>query len=150
VEERGYDKKRGVFIQAFDVPTMDSALLLLPTTEFVDYADERMVRTTDAIREELEESGLLRRYGAGTDGMEGTEGVFLPCTFWLAECLAYQGRSREAHAVFRRALAAGNDLGLFSEEYEPKSKTLLGNFPQGLTHLSLIAAAVALTESKTD
>jgi GH15 family glucan-1,4-alpha-glucosidase len=148
VEERGYDKKRGVFIQAFDVPVMDSALLLLPTTEFVDYADERMVRTTDAVREELEEHGLLRRYGAGTDGMEGNEGAFLPCTFWLAECLAYQGRSREAHAVFRRALAAGNDLGLFSEEYEPKSKTSLGNFPQGLTHLSLIAAAVALTESR--
>jgi GH15 family glucan-1,4-alpha-glucosidase len=148
IEERGYDKKRGVFIQAFDFPRMDSSLLLLPLTEFVDYKDERMIRTTDAIREELEEQGFLRRYGSDDDGMEGTEGTFLACSFWLAECLARQGRLKEAHGVLTTALAAGNDLCLFSEEFDPHRKEMLGNFPQGLTHLSLIAAIMAITEEE--
>jgi GH15 family glucan-1,4-alpha-glucosidase len=144
VEEKGYDARRGVFVQAFDRTEMDAALLLLPIVGFVDYRDERMVRTTDAIREDLEEDGFLRRYVAGNDSMKGTEGVFLPCSFWLVECLARQGRLSEAHRVFKRVLMAGNDLGLFSEEYDTKSGEMLGNFPQGLTHLSLIAATVAL------
>ena len=147
IEERGYDKRRGVFIQAFDFPRMDSALLLLPLTHFVPYDDERMIRTTDAIREELGENGFLRRYAPDDDGLQGTEGAFLPCSFWLVECLARQGRRKEAHAVFKTALAAGNDLCLFSEEFDPETGEMLGNFPQGLTHLSLIAAAVALDET---
>jgi pentatricopeptide repeat protein len=146
VEEKGYDRERGVFIQAFDRPKMDSALLLLPIAGFVDYGDERMVRTTDAVREDLEEGGLLRRYEAGEDEMEGKEGAFLAGTFWLVQCLARQGRLEEAHKVFRRALSTGNDLYLFSEEYDPEAEEMLGNFPQGLTHLSLIMAAVALRE----
>ncbi len=76
------------------------------------------------------------------------EGVFLPCSFWLVECLARQGRLDQAHEVFERALSTGNDLGLFSEEYDPENREMLGNFPQGLTHLSLIAAAVALGEKQ--
>jgi GH15 family glucan-1,4-alpha-glucosidase len=126
---------------------MDSALLLLPSIHFLDYKDERMIRTADAVREALEEDGLLRRYPPGNDEMEGQEGVFLPCSFWLAECLAYQGRLGEAKRIFNRALGTGNDLGLFSEEYDTEAEEMLGNFPQGLTHLSLIAAAVALTRS---
>jgi len=145
VEEKGYDPKRGVFIQSFGNPRMDAALLLLPLTSFVDYRDARMIRTADAVRRELVEDGLLRRYAADSDGMAGREGVFLACSFWLAECLARQDRMQEAHDVFRRALATGNDLGLFSEEFDPSTKEMLGNFPQGLTHLSLIAAAVALS-----
>jgi GH15 family glucan-1,4-alpha-glucosidase len=141
VEERGYDRRRGIFVQAFDYPTMDAALLLLPVVGFVDYTDPRMVRTVDAIREELGEGGLLRRYAPGDDGMEGKEGVFLACSFWLAECLACQGRLEEAREVFTRALATGNDLGLFSEEYDTETNDMLGNFPQGLTHLALINAA---------
>jgi GH15 family glucan-1,4-alpha-glucosidase len=144
IEEKGYDAKRGVFIQAFDYPVMDAALLLLPTVEFIDYSDERMVRTTEAVMSDLEEDGLLRRYPADNDGLEGSEGIFLACSFWLVECLARQGRLKEAHRVFKRAISTGNDLGLFSEEYDIKSKEMLGNFPQGLTHLSLIEAAVAL------
>jgi GH15 family glucan-1,4-alpha-glucosidase len=146
IEEKGYDAKRGVFIQAFDYPVMDAALLLLPTVEFIDYSDERMVRTTDAVISDLEEEGLLRRYPAGNDGLEGNEGVFLACSFWLVECLARQGRPEEAHKVFKRAVSTANDLGLFSEEYDVQSEEMLGNFPQGLTHLSLIGAAVALAD----
>ena len=147
VEAKGYDSERGVFIQAFGHPKMDASLLLLPVFGFVDWEEDRMVRTTDAIREELEEDGLLRRYASDDDGMEGTEGTFLACSFWLVECLARQGRFEEAHQVFRRATATGNDLGLFSEEYDTSSGEMLGNFPQALTHLSLISAAVALGDN---
>ena len=148
IEEKGYDRDRGVFIQAFDFPRMDAALLLLPLTGFVEYGDERMVRTVDAIQEELGENGFLRRYAADDDGMEGREGVFLACSFWLVECLAGQGRKEEAQEVFKKALSAGNDLCLFSEEYDPQTGDMLGNFPQGLTHLSLTAAVVALNGTK--
>jgi len=127
---------------------MDAALLLLPMVGFVAYDDERMIRTADAICEELGENGLLRRYSVGDDGMQGREGVFLACSFWLAECLARQGRLDQAHQAFQRAFAVGNDLGLFAEEYDPAADEMLGNFPQGLTHLSLISAAVALNEAE--
>lgn len=146
IEAKGYSARRGVFVQAFNWPVMDAALLLLPTVGFVDYDDERMIRTTDAIRADLEEDGLLRRYRTGNDGIKTREGAFLPCSFWLVECLARQGRIDEAHKVFDRTLSTGNDLGLFSEEYDPRNHEMLGNFPQGLTHLSLIAAAVSLAE----
>jgi GH15 family glucan-1,4-alpha-glucosidase len=146
VEERGYDNIRGVFIQSFDHPLMDASLLLLPTVGFVSFGDRRMVRTVDAIREDLDINGLLRRYPAGDDGMDGEEGVFLACSFWLAECLANQGRTELAHETFRRALSTGNDLLLFSEEYDTGKNEMLGNFPQGLTHLSLITAAEALAD----
>lgn len=148
VEERGYDAERGAFIQAFDHPVMDAALLLLPLVGFIGYDDERMIRTTDAVRETLEEDGLLRRYAPDLDGLAGKEGVFLACSFWLAECLARQGRLDEAHNIFQKALATGNDLGLFSEEYDTQNGEMLGNFPQGLTHLSLIAATVALIDGR--
>jgi GH15 family glucan-1,4-alpha-glucosidase len=144
VEERGYDRQRGVFVQAFDYPNLDAALLLLPVVGFIDYRDPRMVRTADAVWEELGEAGLLRRYAPGDEGMEGEEGVFLACSFWLAECLACQGRVVEAHEVFERALVTSNDLGLFSEEYDTETNDMLGNFPQGLTHLALINAAEAI------
>ena len=144
VEERGYDRKRGVFVQAFGRKQMDAALLLLPTVEFVDWRDERMLRTTEAVRDELSAGeGLLYRYRR-SDGLPGSEGAFLCCSFWLAECLAHQGELDEARAVFDKAIATGNDLGLFSEEIDPESAELLGNFPQGLTHLAHIDAAVAL------
>jgi GH15 family glucan-1,4-alpha-glucosidase len=126
---------------------MDAALLLLPLTEFIDYNDERMHRTTDAVSRELSQHGLIRRYSVDGDGLEGQEGVFLACSFWLAECLARQGRIDEATTVFQQALATKNDLGLFSEELDTTTDEMLGNFPQGLTHLSLIAAAVALSET---
>ncbi len=146
IEKKGYNPKRRVFVQAFDWPEMDASLLLLPETGFVEHHDERMIRTTDAIRKDLEEEGLLRRYRTGNDGIKTREGAFLPCSFWLVECLARQGRVDEARKVFDRILSTGNDLGLFSEEYDTRNREMLGNFPQGLTHLSLVAAAVSLSE----
>ncbi len=144
VETEGYDDKRGIFVQAFGSSELDAALLLLPSFDFVAYDDERMVRTTDAIRDELSEGGLLRRYRTN-DRLGGTEGVFVACTFWLVECLVHQGRITEAQEVFGRAASTANDLGLFAEEFDPRSRALLGNYPQGLSHLSHIAAASALT-----
>jgi GH15 family glucan-1,4-alpha-glucosidase len=149
IEVHGYDSERGVFIQAFGYPAPDAALLLLPTAGFIAFDDPRMLRTTDAVRAALEEDGLLRRYPEGNDGLPGREGVFLPCSFWLVECLARQRRFAEARAVLDRALATGNDLGLFSEEYDTAAGEMLGNFPQALTHLSLISATVALVEMET-
>jgi GH15 family glucan-1,4-alpha-glucosidase len=148
IDHRGYDRKRGVYVQAFGRSDLDAALLLLPTVEFVDWGDERMVRTAAAIREELDAGeGLLYRYRRD-DGLPGEEGAFLCCSFWLAECLAEQGEVGEAREVFDRAVATGNDLGLFSEQVDPGSGELLGNYPQGLTHLSHIAAAVALSHPR--
>jgi GH15 family glucan-1,4-alpha-glucosidase len=146
IETRGYDKRRGVFIRAFGNRSMDAALLLLPNVDFVDWKDERMVRTADAVWKELGEDDLIWRY-RGPDGLEGEEGAFLACSFWLVECLARQGRVEDARRIFDRAVSTANDLALFSEEYDPKRKIMLGNFPQGLTHLSHIAAAVALAEA---
>jgi GH15 family glucan-1,4-alpha-glucosidase len=148
IMEKGVDKKRGIFIQAFDYPICDASLLLLPVFGFIDYDDELMVRTTEAIREDLEEDGLLRRYPEDSDGLDGNEGIFTACTFWLVECLAAQGKMEEALKYFKAASATANDLGLFSEEYDVAGKEMLGNFPQGLTHLSHIAAIVALNRAK--
>ena len=142
IESEGYDEERGVFVQAFGSKELDAALLLLPKVGFVDYKDERMVRTTDAIREELDDDGLLKRFRRE----DQEEGAFLACSFWLAECLTHQGRIDEARKVFDRTVSTGNDLGLFSEEYDTQNAELLGNFPQGLTHLSHITAALALAE----
>ncbi len=142
IEDRGYDRKRGVFIQAFDTPVMDASLLLMPIFGFLDAKDERMVRTIAAIRNDLEVDGLLRRYPS--DQLDGQEGSFLACTFWLAECLADQGLSDEARRAFETAAATANDLGLMAEEFDSNQREMCGNFPQALTHLSLIAAAVAL------
>ena len=145
VESKGYDEDHGTFVQVFGSKEMDGALLLLPSHDFIAYDDERMVRTVDRIREELGENGLLMRYRED-DGM-GDEGAFLACSFWLTECLAKQQRVEEAREVFDRALETANDLGLFSEECDPRTGELLGNFPQALTHLSHISAAVALSST---
>ncbi|MBV8804469.1 MAG: glycoside hydrolase family 15 protein [Sinobacteraceae bacterium] len=143
IEKRGMDHARGIFVRSFGSKDVDAALLLLPIAGFVAHDDERMVRTTQVICEELMEDGLLLRYRS-QDGLSGSEGVFLACTFWLVSCLARQGRLRQAKRIFARACASANHLGLFAEEYSPREKEMLGNFPQGLTHLSHIGAALAL------
>ena len=149
IDDEGYDSARGVFIQAFGHAEMDAALLLLPSFDFVAWDDPRMVRTVDAVRDELGAGdGLLYRYRRD-DGLGGDEGAFLPCTFWLAECLARQGRLAEAHRTFDAGCATANDLGIFSEERDPRSGEALGNLPQALTHLSHIGAAVALAPENT-
>lgn len=147
IDHHGYDRKRGVYVQAFGRREMDAALLLLPTVEYLAWDDERMMRTIAAVREELDAGGgLLYRYRRD-DGVEGEEGAFLCCSFWLAECLARAGDAGEARAVFDQAVGRANDVGLFSEEVDPDTGELLGNFPQGLTHLAHIDAAIALREA---
>lgn len=143
VETKGYDKDRGVFVRTFDSGELDAVLLLLPRVGFVDYNDERMIATTDAIREELDDNGLIRRFPT-----DSGEGVFLACSFWLVECLLHQERIEEARETFDRAASTSNDLGLFSEEYDMQNDTMLGNFPQALTHLAYISAARAFREYK--
>jgi GH15 family glucan-1,4-alpha-glucosidase len=145
IEDHGYDRDRGVFVQAFGEKSLDAANLRLPGLEFVAYDDERMIRTADAIRDDLGSDGLIRRYAAD-DGLPGREGAFLACSFWLAEVLAHQGRVEEARAAFDRAIATANDLGLFSEEYDPEQGLMLGNFPQALSHLAHLEASIALTD----
>jgi GH15 family glucan-1,4-alpha-glucosidase len=137
----GFDAERGTFVQAFGAKDLDAAVLRLPSYRFIDYDDERMISTADVLREALDDDGLLRRYDAD-DGMP-REGAFLPCTFWLVECLAGQGRAAEAREVFDRALACATDLGLYPEEAGAGGEPL-GNFPQALTHLAHVEAALAL------
>jgi GH15 family glucan-1,4-alpha-glucosidase len=143
IETRGYDEGRGTFVRAFGTTDLDAALLLLPVIGFVPYDDERMMRTTTAVAEELCEDGLVLRYRAG-DSLSGRQGTFLACTFWLARCLAEQRRVDEAKRVFERGMSTANDLGLFAEMYDPSTEQMLGNFPQALTHLSHITAALAI------
>jgi GH15 family glucan-1,4-alpha-glucosidase len=149
IDKRGYDRRRRTFVQAFNSRDLDASVLLLPTTGFLAYEDERMIGTVDAIRDELSEDGLIRRYRTA-DGLEGEEGAFLACSFWLAECLAHQGRLEDARETFDRTLATANDLGLFAEEFDPRRELMLGNFPQALTHLSHITAALALSTARAD
>jgi GH15 family glucan-1,4-alpha-glucosidase len=150
VEARGYDSERGIYVQSFGRSELDAALLLLPTVEYVGWDDERMLRTVAAVREELGAGdGLVYRYRRD-DGLEGDEGAFLCCSFWLAECLARAGDPDDARDIFDQAVARSNELGLFSEEIDPRTGELIGNFPQGLTHLAHIDAAVALAGGQYD
>jgi GH15 family glucan-1,4-alpha-glucosidase len=146
IEELGVDHERGVFVRDFDSKELDAAMLRLPIVNFCEWDDPRMLRTADAIEEQLGFGGLVRRYD-GDDGFDVPEGAFLACSFWLCECLARQGRSKRARAVFDRARETANDLGLYSAEYAPVAGEMLGNFPQALTHLSHLEAAVALAEA---
>ncbi len=143
VDRHGYDRRRRTFRRAFGSQEVDAALLLVPHTGFAGVADERMAGTVEAVMADLSEDGLLRRYAAADD-MPGREAPFIACTFWLAECLVGQGRLDDAVRAFERATATANDLGLYSEEYDPGTQRMLGNFPQALTHLSHIAAATSI------
>jgi GH15 family glucan-1,4-alpha-glucosidase len=150
--EQGVDPRRNCFVQSFGSRHVDASLLILPMVGFVGYDDEVMVKTADAVMEDLQERGLILRYRARhtDDGLSGAEGTFLACSFWLAEVLARQGRLDEANAFFDRASSTSTDLGLFAEEFDAAEERLLGNFPQALTHLSHIAAAVALSSGSGD
>ncbi len=146
IETRGYHRERGIFVSVLDGTDVNVALLQLPRVGFVDYDDERMIRTVNAIRERLtEDGGLVYRY-LSDDGLHGREGAFVAASFWLVVCLAKQGRHDEAAALYDRATAVANDLGLMSEEYDSRRGQMLGNFPQGLSHYAHIAAYLALRQ----
>ncbi|MBM6399513.1 glycoside hydrolase family 15 protein [Phycicoccus sonneratiae] len=144
--ERGYDAGRGTFTQHYDTREVDAALLLIPTVGFLPADDERVLGTVRAVEEDLLRDGFVLRYRtqSGVDGLTGDENPFLACSFWLAEAYARTGRLDEAHALMQRLLDVRTDLGLLSEEYDPRTGLLLGNFPQAFSHLALVRAACAI------
>jgi len=149
----GWNGERGSFVQSYGSDRLDASLLMMPLVGFLPATDERVIGTVAAIERELLRDGFVERYHAddaneGIDGFPAGEGVFLPCTFWLVAVQHMQGRRDEAVALFERALALGNDLGLLSEEYDPTHKRLVGNFPQAFTHLALVGAALELAEGE--
>jgi alpha,alpha-trehalase len=118
---------------------------VIPIVGFVDFDDPRATATTELVAKELGADGYVRRYVTdGMDGVGGDEGAFFICSFWLVECLARGGEQDRARGLFERLLSHCNDLGLLSEEVDPASGELLGNFPQAFSHLGLIQAAIAL------
>jgi GH15 family glucan-1,4-alpha-glucosidase len=143
---KAYDADRNTFVQSYGSSNLDAALLLMPLVGFLPATDERMQGTVRAIQSNLTTDGFVVRYSTDekVDGLPPGEGVFLPCTFWLADNLALMGRIDEARALFERLLELANDVGLLSEEYDPKDHRMVGNYPQAFSHLTLIGAAHAL------
>jgi len=141
--DQGFNDDLGSFTQAYGSKALDAGILMMPLVGFLPATDPRVAGTIAAIQERLTVDGFIRRYDTEThvDGMPGGEGAFLPCSCWLAECLALQGRDEEARALFQRVLDVRNDVGLLSEEYDPVRKRLVGNFPQAFSHVSLIGTA---------
>jgi GH15 family glucan-1,4-alpha-glucosidase len=145
----GFNAKKGSFVQRFGGEELDASLLMIPLVGFLPHDDPRVRGTIDAIARELVQGGFVLRYRteAGADGLPPGEGAFLACSFWLADCLHMQGRRAEARALFERLLALRNDVGLLSEEYDPKAKRLVGNFPQAFSHIALIGSAMNLSDA---
>jgi GH15 family glucan-1,4-alpha-glucosidase len=149
--KEGYSADRKAFTQYYGAKELDASVLMIPLVGFLPADDPRVVSTVELIQEELLVDGFVLRYQntSGVDGLPGTEGAFLPCTFWLADCLTQMGRVDEAEQIFSRLVALANDVGLLSEEYDPKTSRLLGNFPQAFTHVGLINTARNLTNARS-
>ncbi|WP_112465764.1 glycoside hydrolase family 15 protein [Streptomyces triticisoli] len=148
---KGYDAERNTFTQSYGSRELDAALLLIPRVGFLPPGDPRVLGTVDAIRAELGEGGLVRRYSTDTssvDGLPGGEGTFLACSFWLADALHMTGRTQEARELFERLVGLANDVGLLAEEYQVGRDGVpgrqLGNFPQAFSHIGLVNTALAL------
>jgi GH15 family glucan-1,4-alpha-glucosidase len=139
----GYDARQRSFVQRYGAPDLDASLLLMPIVGFLPPDDERVRGTIAAVARHLLVDGLVLRYRTedAPDGLPAGEGVFLPCSFWLADALAFTGRRREARALYARLVALRNDVGLLAEEYDPHAHAFLGNFPQALSHVALVNTA---------
>jgi GH15 family glucan-1,4-alpha-glucosidase len=144
---QGYDAKLGSFVQSYGSSELDASLLVIPLTGFLPANDPRMLGTVAAIERDLVRDGFVLRYHTTStdDGLPPGEGVFLACSFWLADNLALQGRWEEARALFERLLALRNDVGLLSEEYDTRAQRLVGNFPQAFSHVGLVNTAYNLS-----
>ncbi len=144
---KGFDRVQNSFVQSYESNFLDASLLLIPQVGFLPADDPRVLGTIVAVEKHLLVSGLLLRYSTATrvDALPAGEGTFLACSFWLADCYTLTGRRAEAEALFERLLALGNDVGLFAEEFDPRAKRMLGNFPQALTHMSLVNTARLLS-----
>jgi len=151
VLHHGWNERAGAFTQYFGSDELDASNLMLPIVGFLPATDPRMTATINAIEQRLtDQRGLVYRYdtAAGVDGLDGEEGTFLLCTFWLAHGLALAGQPGRARHVFERAISYANDLGLLAEEVDPDSGELLGNFPQAFSHIGLVTAAHAIFEAE--
>jgi GH15 family glucan-1,4-alpha-glucosidase len=147
----GFSVARNAFVQHYGGDALDASLLMIPLVGFLPATDPRVVGTLEAIQRELMADGLVMRYATaetGVDGLPPGEGAFLPCTFWLADNLILMGRYDEARRVFERLVRLCNDVGLLSEEYDPRANRQLGNFPQAFTHVFLINTAHNLTRAE--
>ncbi|MFF2326187.1 MULTISPECIES: glycoside hydrolase family 15 protein [unclassified Streptomyces] len=150
--EKGFDPVRNTFTQSYGSRNLDAATLLIARTGFLPPDDPRMIGTVDAVREELGSGCLVRRYstdGSSIDGLPGSEGAFLACSFWLADALLLTGRAEEARALFEQLLVLRNDVGLLAEEYDTVGHRQLGNFPQAFSHIGLVGTAMALAGHDT-
>jgi GH15 family glucan-1,4-alpha-glucosidase len=144
--EHGWDEDRNTFTQSYGSEALDAALLLIGRMGFLPNDDPRVVGTIDAVQRELMQDGFVVRYPSdeSNDGLPPGEGAFLPCSFWLVDALAGAGRRDEARELYHRLTALANDVGLFAEEYDPKTKRLVGNFPQAFTHVAQVNSAAVL------
>jgi len=140
---KGYSSSLECFVQAYGTEELDASLLLMPAVGFLPADDPRVQNTVKAVEKRLAVNGLVRRYDthSAEDGLAPGEGVFLACSFWLADAYFLLGRMEEAEQLFERLLKLRNDVGLLSEEYDPKRNRLTGNFPQAFSHISLINTA---------
>ncbi len=147
---RGYDARRGAFVQSYGSQDLDASLLMIPLVGFLPASDPRVRGTVEAVERELVHGGLVRRYSSGSsvDGLPEGEGAFLACSFWLADCLHMLGRTGDARALFERLLSLRNDVGLLSEEYDPDARRLVGNMPQAFSHVSLVNTAINLSHEQ--
>jgi GH15 family glucan-1,4-alpha-glucosidase len=145
--ERAYDTERNTFVQAYGSKPLDASLLLIPAVGFLPAHDPRVIGTVEAIERELLVDGFVLRYRTEqtVDGLPPGEGAFLACSFWLADAYVLLGRTDDARRMFERLLALRNDVGLLSEEYDPKLRRQLGNFPQAFSHVALIDSALNLS-----
>jgi GH15 family glucan-1,4-alpha-glucosidase len=143
----GYDDELGSFTQSYGSSNVDASLLLIPRVGFLPGTDPRVVGTIDVVQRQLGVDGLLRRYEvSGTDdGVPGDEGLFLACSFWLVDALHGAERHDEATELFERLLDLRNDVGLLSEQWDPRDQRQLGNTPQAFSHFALVVSAVGLT-----
>ena len=148
--QQGFDAKRNTFTQYYGSKDLDASLLMIPLVGFLPATDPRVVGTVAAIERELMWEGFVQRYETKEhiDGLPPGEGVFLACTFWLADNYALQGRRDDAVRIFERLLRLQNDLGLLAEQYDPEQKRLLGNFPQAFSHVMLINTARNLARER--
>lgn len=145
--DQGFDREKNSFVQSYGSKALDASLLLMAVVGFLPPEDSRILGTVAAIERELMQGGFVRRYdtGGGNDGLAGSEGVFLACSFWLVDNYALMGRTKDAEALFEKLVGLANDVGLFAEEYDVKRKRQVGNFPQAFTHVALVNAALRLS-----
>jgi GH15 family glucan-1,4-alpha-glucosidase len=147
VDTRCWSDEKQSYVRVAGADELDASVLLAVLHGYGQPNDDRMTKTVDAIRRELADGAHVRRY-TGDDGLPGTEGAFLACSFWLAEALARTGRVDDAAELMEQLLELANDVGLYSEEIDPNTREFLGNMPQGLSHLALISAANAIAEAQ--